>query len=78
MLCSSWDSQVACCLHIVSLQVRAVDGGGLGAVAVVKVAVLDENDNPPRILLEAEGAKKRGEFLIPDSLRKGWFNFITL
>ena len=49
-----------------------MDGGGLGAVAVVKVAVLDENDNPPRILLEAEGAKKRGEFLIPDSLRKGW------
>jgi hypothetical protein len=42
--------------------------GGLVTTALVRISVGDENDNPPRILLQEEG---RTEFRIPDNLRKG-------
>ncbi|KAL0839199.1 hypothetical protein ABMA28_015971 [Loxostege sticticalis] len=41
------------------LTVRATDGGGLHAEALVRVAVDDVNDNPPRFGLSAYGARVR-------------------
>lgn len=41
------------------LTVRATDGGGLHAEALVRVAVDDVNDNPPRFGLAAYGARVR-------------------